>query len=160
MQNRQLLSIHTTTYYSAHIFIHLFIHLFEIEIEEIHRDVKHIDEWSRPNWMMCLCFIRKASASLLEFIFIPVVSYHASVEQLHVMNKLSTAEKKLKENTYANIVFNVLHSFFSISVIQIHCFFISFWLPVLLKALYIFLLCFIFCHHGKNWHYYSYWRVQ
>lgn len=126
-----------------------------------------IDEWSRLTWMMCLCFIRMASASLFEFRihFHSVVSSNANAMQFHVMNQcLCILEKRnSKENMHASagwlqcssftfLNFRNPNTLFSFNFFLVGSFFFK-----CITFLYIFysILFYVIPKKGRSTHYYG-----
>lgn len=112
-----------------------------------------IDECSCLKWMMCLCFIKMASASLLEYTF--ALQCHILLTLCNFMNRTNTCinwrnkkSKTKRKCLHANTGFSVFRSIFSISVIRIRFFSFLFWLPDFLKCItsYYIFCCFILRH--------------
>lgn len=135
--------------------------LFEIEMLWIWLAIENewIDECSCLKWRMCLCFIKMASASLLEYTF--ALQCHILLMLCNFMNRTNTCinwrnkkSKTKRKCSHANTGFSVFRSIFSISVIRIRFFSFLFWLPDFLKCItsyYIFLLLrFASCHATKK----------
>lgn len=129
--------------------------LFEIEMLWIWLAIENewIDESSCLKWMMCLCFIKMTSASLLEFTF--TLQCHILLTLCNFMKRTNTCinwrnkkSKTKRKCLHANTGFSVFRSIFSISVIRIRFFSFLFWLPDFLKCItsYYIFCCFILRH--------------